>query len=338
MGPSIKKVFVLDSSVLLYDPSAPFHFQGHDVVVPIVVIEEVDHLKNDHSNLGRNARHISRLLDKLRATGSLSRGVPLEGGGALKVDVSSYSLDIGIISTDKRKPDNQILACARELLHTSRDRVILVSRDLNLRIKADAMGLQAEDYSREITEPDDDYKFNEFMGLPSITNQNHEISIRVFISHSSTDKHIAESFVNLLRDALRLPANDIRCTSVANYKLPAGTQSDMQLRQEVHQAETFLALLSPTSIQSTYVMFELGARWGSERYFAPVRVAGLQTDALKPPLQGINAIDGTDDIEIHLLMSALSKKLYLPLERPENYATALNKFILASGAKSPRPA
>ncbi len=155
--PSSKKVFVLDTNVLLHDPNSILHFQEHDVVIPIVVIEEVDHFKKDQTEVGRNARTVSRMLDRLRANGSLSRGVPLEGGGSLKVDVAAHSLDLGILSADKHKADNQILACARELLHTLKERVVLISKDTNLRIKADAIGVQAEDYTTDRVEMDELY-------------------------------------------------------------------------------------------------------------------------------------------------------------------------------------
>jgi len=155
--PSGKKVFVLDTNVLLHDPNSILHFQEHDVVLPIVVIEEVDHFKKDQTEVGRNARAVSRLLDRLRALGSLSRGVPLEGGGSLKVDVAAHSLDVGILSADKHKADNQILACVRELLHTSKNKVVLVTKDTNLRIKADAIGVDAEDYTTDMVEMDELY-------------------------------------------------------------------------------------------------------------------------------------------------------------------------------------
>lgn len=155
--PSSKKVFVLDTNVLLHDPNSILHFQEHDVVLPIVVIEEVDHFKKDQTEVGRNARSVSRLLDKLRATGSLSSGVPLGNGGTLKVDVAPHNLDLGILSADKNKADNQILACARELLQTIKEQVVLVTKDTNLRIKADAIGVQAEDYTTDRVEMDELY-------------------------------------------------------------------------------------------------------------------------------------------------------------------------------------
>ncbi|WP_243320966.1 MULTISPECIES: PhoH family protein [Geothrix] len=155
--PSSKKVFVLDTNVLLHDPNSILHFQEHDVVLPIVVIEEIDHFKKDQTEIGRNARTISRMLDKLRASGSLSRGVALGDGGSLKVDVESHPLDLGILREDKHKADNQILACAKQLLGTSKEKVVLVTKDTNLRIKADAIGILAEDYTTDRVEMDELY-------------------------------------------------------------------------------------------------------------------------------------------------------------------------------------
>jgi PhoH-like ATPase len=157
MVASSKKVFVLDTNVLLHDPQAIFHFQEHDIVIPIVVIEEVDNFKKDQTEVGRNARSISRQMDKLRARGSLSQGVVMDGGGTLKVDVSSYQNEVGFFTLDKHKADNQILACARELLKTRKEKVVLVTKDTNLRIKADAVGLLAEDYTTDKVELDELY-------------------------------------------------------------------------------------------------------------------------------------------------------------------------------------
>jgi PhoH-like ATPase len=157
MVASSKKVFVLDTNVLLHDPQAIFHFQEHDIVIPIVVIEEIDNFKKDQTEVGRNARSISRQLDKLRTRGSLSQGVVLDGGGTLNVDVNSYQNEVGFFSLDKHKADNQILACARELLKTRKEKVVLVTKDTNLRIKADAVGLLADDYTSDKVELEELY-------------------------------------------------------------------------------------------------------------------------------------------------------------------------------------
>ena len=157
MAASSKKVFVLDTNVLLHDPKAIFHFQEHDVVIPIVVIEEIDHFKKDQTEVGRNARNVSRFMDRLRAQGSLSKGVKMEGGGILKVDVTQHAFDIQFFSLDKHKVDNHILGCAQELLKVRKEKVVLVTKDTNLRIKADAMGLQAEDYTTDRVELEELY-------------------------------------------------------------------------------------------------------------------------------------------------------------------------------------
>ncbi len=157
MAASSKKIFVLDTNVLLHDPKAIFHFQEHDVVIPIVVIEEVDHFKKDQTEIGRNARTVSRHLDRLREKGSLNLGVQMEGGGSLRVDVAMHSLDLGIPSLDKHHADNQILACAHALLKQRKEKVVLVTKDTNLRIKADAAGLQAEDYTTDMVEMEELY-------------------------------------------------------------------------------------------------------------------------------------------------------------------------------------
>ena len=156
MVASSKKVFVLDTNVLLHDPMAIFHFQEHDIVIPIVVIEEIDTFKKDQTDLGRNARNVSRQLDKLRATGTLSQGVPLEGGGSLKVDVAVHPMDL-ITTLDKHKADNLILACALDLMNVRKEKVVMVSKDTNLRIKADALGLLAEDYTTDKVAVDELY-------------------------------------------------------------------------------------------------------------------------------------------------------------------------------------
>jgi len=156
MVASSKKVFVLDTNVLLHDPMAIFHFQEHEIVIPIVVIEEIDTFKKDQTDLGRNARNVSRQLDKLRAEGTLSKGVPLEGGGSLKVDVAQHPMEM-ITTLDKHKADNQILACALDLMNLRKEKVVMVSKDTNLRIKADALGLLAEDYTTDKVAVDELY-------------------------------------------------------------------------------------------------------------------------------------------------------------------------------------
>ncbi len=149
----MKKVFVLDTNVLLHDPRALFAFADNDVVVPIYVIEEIDSFKKDLSELGKNARHIARTLDGLRGEGSLVEGLKLSSGGSLRISVANTELPEG--SYTGPKVDNQILATALGY-HQQRspqgEQTIFVTKDINLRIRADALGLRVEDYDAEQTD------------------------------------------------------------------------------------------------------------------------------------------------------------------------------------------
>ena len=150
----MKKVFVLDTNVLLHDPRALFAFEENDVVIPIYVIEEIDNFKKDLSELGRNARQVARNLDDLRHEGVLSKGVPTPAGGNVIVAITNRVLPPELASSNK--VDNQILAVALECHETARKggdvTTIFVTKDVNLRIRADALGLVVEDYDTERTD------------------------------------------------------------------------------------------------------------------------------------------------------------------------------------------
>jgi PhoH-like ATPase len=154
----MRKAFVLDTNVLLYDPLAIHKFGANDVVIPITVLEEMDRFKREMSENGRNARQFSRLLDKLRKDGSLSEGVKLQNGAVLIVELSPGGTAIPEeLSGDTA--DNRIIATAMNLRRMNPKRpVIFVTKDTNLRIKADALNLTAEDYEPEILQSDDLYQ------------------------------------------------------------------------------------------------------------------------------------------------------------------------------------
>jgi PhoH-like ATPase len=140
-----RKNFVLDTNVLLHDPNALFHFKDNVVLIPIYVIEEIDGFKKELSELGRNARTVGRLLDELRAGGRIAEGVPLPNGGTLRVGFTAKQLPPEV--TNSHKQDNRILALAIDVRDSNPGQpTILVTKDINLRIRADALGLHVEDY------------------------------------------------------------------------------------------------------------------------------------------------------------------------------------------------
>jgi PhoH-like ATPase len=153
---SLRKAFVLDTNVLLFDPNAIFKFGSNDVIIPIVVVEEIDRFKREMSENGRHARHFSRLVDGMRAGGELSKGVTLPNGGLLTVELGTEQPLPFELQMDKA--DNRILALAITLKKEQPKRpIVFVTKDINLRIKADALGIIAEDYEPSSVEPDQLY-------------------------------------------------------------------------------------------------------------------------------------------------------------------------------------
>jgi len=141
------KTFVLDTNVLLHNPGALFMFKDNDVVIPFDVIEELDKFKAATDDLGRNARTVIRHLDRMRERGNLSEGVPIEQtGGRIRVILEEdQKLCPGLtINT----PDNRII-CTAYQLHQDGKRVVFISKDINARIKSDALGLVTEDFEAQ---------------------------------------------------------------------------------------------------------------------------------------------------------------------------------------------
>jgi PhoH-like ATPase len=148
----VKKNYILDTNVLLHDPDSLLSFEENDVLLPIEVIEEIDRFKRESTELGQNARTVSRMLDGFRGAGRLSEGVSLPNGGELRI-IFHKNGDNGknghrIFSNDSI--DNRILSLACDI-KTARPKsqTVLVTKDINLRIKADALGLLAEDYEND---------------------------------------------------------------------------------------------------------------------------------------------------------------------------------------------
>lgn len=151
----MKKIFVLDTNVLLHNPESLFRFADNDVVIPIAVIEEIDRFKKELTEVGRNARQVSRYLDKLRGEGTLTAGVPTEQGGSVRIHLGVPTpRDFPFM--DEKSADIRILALAWELSRTQPP-VVFITKDTNLRIKADAVGVNASDYTEaeSFVDPDE---------------------------------------------------------------------------------------------------------------------------------------------------------------------------------------
>ena len=153
----MKKTFVLDTNVILLDPQSIFKFQDNTVFIPLVVIEEVDRFKKDQNENGRNARFFSRIVDDLRKKGSVTKGIELDNGGTLVISVDRKIKNQEHQNIfDLTKNDNLILSSALSLKEEGNN-VHLITKDINLRLKADILGLTAEDYGKKDRMIDEQY-------------------------------------------------------------------------------------------------------------------------------------------------------------------------------------
>jgi PhoH-like ATPase len=143
-----QKTFILDTSVLLYDCHSIHTLSGHKVIIPIVVLDELDRFKDKQSLIGENARYINRYLDGLRSKGNINKGVEIENGQTIRVELNCYDdkipdgleIDYG---------DNKILGVAKYIQENEDKDVIVITKDINFRVKCDAIGIAAEDYYRD---------------------------------------------------------------------------------------------------------------------------------------------------------------------------------------------
>ncbi len=154
------KIYLLDTSVLLHRPEAIFSFGEHQVVIPVVVLDELDNFKRGSMEINRNARHVIGLFDDLRSRGPIFEGVALDHGGNLKVETDKGRDSKGLLPKGfETNADNYILATGVGIKRDSPGKkVILVTKDINMRVKAEALGLLAEDYrADQLVEPSDMY-------------------------------------------------------------------------------------------------------------------------------------------------------------------------------------
>ena len=143
------KNYILDTNVLLHDPNSLLAFKGNNVLIPIEVIEEIDRFKRESSDLGQNARNVSRSLDALRGKGRLNKGVKLDNGGILRIIFHDRNGDAEF-PFGNNTVDSRIVSLALAVHKADpKTPAILVTKDINLRIKADTLGLAAEDYETD---------------------------------------------------------------------------------------------------------------------------------------------------------------------------------------------
>jgi PhoH-like ATPase len=172
-GRAASCLFVLDTNVLMHDPMSLFRFEEHDIYLPMIVLEELDGHKKGMTEVARNARQVSRSLDQLAARSSdIAQGLPLDSLGNKEATglllFQTEPLDVELPALPRGKADNQILGVVQALKKRHPERgVVLVSKDINMRVKARALGLQAEDYENDKTLGDDELLYSGALALPA---------------------------------------------------------------------------------------------------------------------------------------------------------------------------
>ena len=135
----MRKIFIVDTSVLLYDKTSIHSFPDNDVIVPLVVLDELDRFKEKKGYLGENARYINRYLDNLRSYGNLDKGVELENGQTIKVELQFKTNQKMPIGLDLKSGDNKIISIALSLIEKYTDQnIIVITKDINFRVKCDS--------------------------------------------------------------------------------------------------------------------------------------------------------------------------------------------------------
>jgi TIR domain-containing protein len=167
--------------------------------------------------------------------------------------------------------------------------------------------------------------------LPSLTSGSPAKS--VFISHSHSDSDIAVAIVELLCAALNLRRADFLCTSVDGCDLAGGARIDAQLRREIASTPSFVSVITPSSLQSHYVLFELGARWGCGASHIPLLAHGVNVDMLAP-LKDTVALDLADEAKVHRFVQDVGNILGRSVEQPNSYLDKVRTVVHL--AKAPR--
>lgn len=160
-----------------------------------------------------------------------------------------------------------------------------------------------------------------------LSNKKSRSGLLIFISHSHENTAIAQALLNLLLLAFNISKSQIRCTSVDGFRLHVGANVD-RLKVEIYEARVFIGLITPESIRSVYVLFELGARWGAKRQIMPVLAGGADADILGGPLGNINALSCNEPDQVHQPIDDIAEAL--KLEKRANYVIGIKDLVRVS--------
>ena len=234
--------------------------------------------------------------------------------------------DIERIQLNKSEEDSSILNSA--LLQKQRHQNVLVAVDHQGKLPPRLLADLGEDVTAEFISgpPGTAQEQGDTVRRHATSNG----SIKVFISHSSSDVEIARGLIDLLQKALHLTSIEIRCTSVDGFRIPAGASIDDTLRTEVHDSVVLIGLVTPHALASAYVIFELGARWGASRLMIPLLASGVTAEHLEEPLSGKFALDASQEGQVLQLVEDVAGYLNVEADKASSYTGAAKELVRLS--------
>ena len=194
---SDRKIFIIDTCVLLYDKNSIHSFPENDVLIPLVVLDELDRFKDKKGLIGENARYINRFLDDLRKEGSLHQGIKLENGQTIKVALTGFNkVPVGL---DPNYTDNKMISLALGIQNQVKQKVILVTKDINFRVKCDSLGIYSEDYYKDKIQLEDQGVFKGYSEIealdPFLIDELYE-----YTKNKDKDNDVLEDFLEIFKE------------------------------------------------------------------------------------------------------------------------------------------
>ena len=253
----MRKIYVLDTNILIHDPKAITKFEGNDVILPIYVIEEIDKLKKSEGNKGAAARGAARYIDGLREKGSLAKGVSIEGDIFFRVEIDGDRTELPD-SLKRDIIDNRILAITLYIKNKNKDKkVILVSKDTNMRIKGDALGITIEDYQTGKITLEGLYKGTQEVEVTDEIIKKYEKSGRIKFEEILEEQPFPNEFITLKNKDKNLKGK-FNISSKRIERLSFGDVSAWGVRGRNKEQEFALELLMDESIKVVTLVGKAG--------------------------------------------------------------------------------
>ncbi len=231
---SDRKIFIIDTSVLLYDCNSIHSFPENEVLIPLVVLDELDRFKDKKGLVGENARYINRYLDDLRKKGSLHQGIEIENGQTIRVALSGFNqVPVGL---DPDYADNKMISLALHLKEKF-ENIVLITKDINFRVKCDSLGIKSEDYYKDKIILDNAETFKGFFDLDL---EDASIINRMYSYCQGEEGDVLEEFLDLCEEKIgRKPfSNEYFCIKSGSASFLG--RWDEEKFEKIQQSKDFL--------------------------------------------------------------------------------------------------